>query len=138
MLTVAEIRQAARDAAGPHGKIEHCTRQVEAELELTVSLALPMPTAPLRVVKRATTTVDEPELSVRFGTIAVVFTVDRLDPARPRWIAAGPGDARSVVLGAGDVERAVSAAREAAGIPDHRRPAPLRQRQQMDTTGALR
>ena len=138
MLTVAEIRQAARDAAGPHGRIEHRTRQVEAELELTVSLARTDADRIGGVVKRATTTVDEPELSVRFGTIAVVFTVDRLDPARPRWIAAGPCDARSVVLGAGDVERAVSAAREAAGIPDHRRPAPFRHRQQMDTTGALR
>jgi hypothetical protein len=122
MLTVTELRQAARDAAGPKGKVEDRTRQVEAGLE--VSLARSDGDRARGAVKRAKTTVDEPELSVRFGKIEVVFTVDRLDPARPRWVAVGPDSARSVVHGAGDVERAVSAAREAAGIPDHRRPVP--------------
>jgi hypothetical protein len=124
MLTVAELRQAARDAAGPQGKVEDRTRQVEAELEVAVSLARSDGDRAGGVVQRAMTTVDEPVLSVRFGKIEVVFTVDRLYPARPRWVAAGPDGARSAVHGAGDVERAVSAAREAAGIPDHRRPVP--------------
>jgi hypothetical protein len=91
---------------------------------------------------RTTVAADEPEVSVRFAKVAVVFTVDRLDPSNPRWIATGPGDARSVVHGAGDVERAVSAARQAAGIPDHRRPVPSKltvgEPQPKDTIGARR
>lgn len=143
MLTVSEVLAAAQAAAGPKARIGNRSRQVERDAELVVSVALTDADrrgGPVKV--RTSVLVDEPQVVVSYGKYTVVFSVDELDPAAPRWVAVGPGQTRAVVHGAGDVERAASAAREAAGMPDHRSRVPSQLgfggRRPMDMTGALR
>jgi hypothetical protein len=143
VLTVSEVLAAARAAGGSKARIGNRSRQVERDAELAVSVALTDADrrgGPVRV--RTSVLVDEAQVVVSYGKHSVVFSVDELDPAAARWVAVGPGETRAVVHGAGDVERAVSAARMAAGIPDHRSRVRSQLsfggRRPMDTTGALR
>jgi hypothetical protein len=110
MLTVSEVMQAAQHAAGAATKVSNRSREVEQDAELKVSVAFANGDTDRGPVKvRTAVLFDEPEIVVSYDKREVRFTVDRLDPASPRWVAAGPAGT-TVVHGAGDVVRAIEAA----------------------------
>jgi len=101
MPTVSEVMQAAQHAAGPAAKVSNRSREVEQDAELKVSVAFAdgdTDRGPVKV--RTAVLFDEPEIVVSYDKREVRFTVDRLDPASPRWVAAGPAGT-TVFHGAG-------------------------------------
>jgi hypothetical protein len=109
MLAPAELLQAARSAA-PDGEVRNLSEQTSR----------PLLEEPGR--GRRTTWEDLPTVEVAFGDVVTTFTLDRLDPAAPRWQAVTTdGDrtvAHQVVHGTGDVARVLAEARQLAGLPE--------------------
>lgn len=120
MLTSTEIAQTLRRIVDRDVAVTVDTRQTVVPIELTVAQA-PTNTRADRqrhgVTKQATTTLDEPVVLASHGDTTVEFTVDRLDPDSPRWVATLPDGSQQVVYGAGDVDRVAVE----AGLPLMRR-----------------
>jgi hypothetical protein len=137
VLTTSEIVQAAKDAVGGAVSVSVNTRQREVDLDVTVALALTGADRAHGVTKRATTTIDEPEVKIVSGKTTLTFGLDRLD--RGRWVVTGAGGSQSLVGGLGDVARLISM----AGLPlASRGPVPSKlsvgEPRSTDTTAVLR